>query len=151
MNAAQIKEARSLVTELNREYRRKSRNDKIMDQIIKDVREMVGGDGVLYKTRYDWRLKLWSGSERDKKEGRQRFLTWWVEGKPHSGYQDVPEFTPQQPRRSTRERIRPSVRATGRGYRHQHSNKKHVHRLSRPITHSPIGQRQFGLGRERRG
>ena len=107
-----IEDARTLANALNREYRRKTRDEAVIDQIIKDIRGLLRDDGMLYKARYGWRLKLWSGSDRDK---------------------GVDKATPEQPRRgSNRPRRRGVLKATKRGYRHIHTNKKPSERLSRP-------------------
>jgi hypothetical protein len=142
-----IIEARALANDLNREYRRKQRDEKLMDNLIHDIRKLLRTDGVLYKTRYGWKIKLYSGSDRDKR-GQVVNSTVWVEGKPRKVSRER-LATRQQPIRSGNvpEGVRPSVRATGRGHRHQHTNKKPEDRMSRPIKPGTVGLRQWHVRR----
>jgi hypothetical protein len=74
-----IDEARMLAKALSREYRRPKRDDKRIDQIIDEIRVLVPEEqGALVKTKRGWKVKLWSGSHRDRrpeertKNGRSR-------------------------------------------------------------------------------
>ena len=63
-----LDEARMLAKELSREYRRTDRDDKRIDKLIAQIRSIVPEDqGTLYKTKRGWRVKMYSGSSRDKR------------------------------------------------------------------------------------
>jgi hypothetical protein len=68
MKWRKIDEARMLAKVLSREYRRPKRDDKVIDDLIDQIKTLVPEDqGALIKTKRGWRVKLWSGSPRDRK------------------------------------------------------------------------------------
>jgi hypothetical protein len=74
-----IDEARMLAKALSREYRRPKRDGKMIDDLIDQIKTLVPEDqGALVKTKRGWKVKLFSGSSRDRrpeqpaKNGRSR-------------------------------------------------------------------------------
>jgi len=68
-----IDEARMLAKVLSREYRRPKRDNAVIDDLIDQIKILVPEDqGALVKTRRGWRVKLFSGSPRDKRPDAQR-------------------------------------------------------------------------------
>jgi len=79
MKWRKIDEARMLAKVLSREYRRPKRDDARIDDLIDQIKALVPEDqGALVKTKRGWRVKLYSGSPRDRraeqpiKNGRSR-------------------------------------------------------------------------------
>lgn len=63
-----IDEARMLAKELSREYRSPARDNKRIDQLLAEIRSLVPEEqGILVKTRRGWKVKVWSGSPRDRR------------------------------------------------------------------------------------
>ena len=63
-----IDEARMLAKVLSREYRRPKRDNNVIDDLIDQIKTLVPEDqGALVKTKRGWRVKLYSGSPRDRR------------------------------------------------------------------------------------
>jgi hypothetical protein len=68
MKWRKIDEARMLAKVLSREYRRPKRDESRIEDLIDQIKVLVPEDqGALIKTKRGWRVKLWSGSSRDRK------------------------------------------------------------------------------------
>ena len=68
MKWRKIDEARMLAKVLSREYRRPKRDNNVIDDLIDQIKVLVPEDkGALVKTKRGWRVKLYSGSPRDRK------------------------------------------------------------------------------------
>lgn len=63
-----IDEARMLAKVLSREFRKPRRNNRVIDDLIDQIKTLIPPEqGALVKTKRGWRVKLWSGSPRDRR------------------------------------------------------------------------------------
>jgi hypothetical protein len=71
-----IDEARMIAKEMSREYRRPDRDQRRINKLADEIRALVPEDqGALVETPRGFKVKIWSGSPRDRKperHGRQR-------------------------------------------------------------------------------
>lgn len=76
MKWTNLDEARMLAKELTREYRHPKRDENRIDQLLAEIRELVPEEqGALVKTSRGWRVKIWSGSPRDKRPDSKQHRT----------------------------------------------------------------------------
>ena len=68
-----IDEARMLAKEMSREYRRPDRDQRRINKLADEIRGLVPeSQGALVETPRGFKVKLWSGSPRDRRPERQR-------------------------------------------------------------------------------